>query len=77
MTREMLISKSSKDKSQIAMEMTYRYTNKNQEEIGKIFGVDYSTVSQNRTRLRVRLEKDIKLQKVFKEIREMLDELSK
>ena len=76
-TREMLISKSSKQKRQIAMEMTYRYTNKNQEEIGKIFGVDYSTVSQNRNRLRVKLEKDIKLQKTFKETGEILDELSK
>ena len=37
----------------------------------------YSTVGQNRDRLRVKLEKDIKLQKAFKETEEILDELSK
>ena len=71
--RNMLLSKSGKDKSRIVMEMAYRYTNKSQKEIGKIFGVDHSTVSQNRKRLRIRLEKDIKLQKAFEETGEILD----
>ncbi len=57
--------KSGKDKGHIVMKMAYRYTNKNQQEIWKIFGVDHSTVSQNRKRLRIRLEKDIKLRKAF------------
>ncbi len=35
-----------KDLRQIAMEQSYRYSNCKQTEIGMIFGVDYSTVSQ-------------------------------
>jgi hypothetical protein len=58
--RESLISKSGRVMRQIAMEMAYRYTNSNQEEIGKVFGVDYSTVSQNRKSLKLKLEKELK-----------------
>jgi len=58
------------------MEMAYRYTNNNQEDIGKVFGVDYSTVSQNRKRLKAKTEKDLKLRKAFKKIGERLDEMS-
>jgi len=29
------------------MELCYRYSNYKQKEIGALFGVDYSTVSQN------------------------------
>ena len=58
--REALISKSGRVMRQIAMEMAYRYTNSNQEEIGKMFGVDYSTVSQNRKSLKLKLEKELK-----------------
>ena len=58
------------------MEMAYRYTKNNQEDIGKVFGVDYSTVSQNRKRLKAKTEKDLKLRKAFKKIGERLDEMS-
>jgi len=37
----------------MAMELSYRYSNCKQKEIGTIFGVDYSTVSQNRMRLKL------------------------
>jgi len=74
--REALISKSGREMRQIAMEMAYRYTNNNQEDIGKVFGVDYSTVSQNRKRLKPKTEKDLKLSKAFDKIVERLDEMS-
>jgi len=74
--KEALISKSGREMRQIAMEMAYRYTNNNQEDIGKVFGVDYSTVSQNRKRLKPKIEKDLKLSKAFKKIVERLDEMS-
>jgi chromosomal replication initiation ATPase DnaA len=41
-----------KDLRQMAMELSYRYSNYKQKEIGAIFGVDYSTVSQSRARLK-------------------------
>jgi len=41
-----------------------------------VFGVDYSTVSQNRKRLKPKIEKDLKLSKAFKKIVERLDEMS-
>jgi hypothetical protein len=36
----------------MAMELSYRCSNCKQKEIGAIFGVDYSTVSQSRARLK-------------------------
>lgn len=74
--RETLISKRSKWIRQLAMEMAYKYTSNNQEEIGKVFGVDYSTVSQNRRRLGIRLKEDRKLKRSFEKIRERLNNLS-
>ena len=50
--RDVLISYSGREMRQMAMEMAYRYTHQGQAEIGKVFGVDYSTVSQNRKRLK-------------------------
>ena len=38
------------------MELSYRYSNYKQKEIGAIFGVDYSTVSQSRARLKTKLK---------------------
>lgn len=72
-----VISKSGKAMRQIAMEMAYRYTSSNQEEVGEIFGVDYSTVSQNRKRLRGQIERDVRINRSFEEIRKALDKLSK
>ena len=54
-----------KDLRQMAMELSYRYSNCKQKEIGAIFGVDYSTVSQSRARLKAKLESNRKLKKHF------------
>ena len=43
---------------QIAMTMLYKYGGFTNPEIGAYFGVDYSTVSQGRKRLREKLEND-------------------
>jgi putative transposase len=74
--REKLVSKGGKELRQIAMEMAYRHTGCNQEEIGRAFGVDYSTVSQNRRRLGVRLKGDRKLMESFERVSEKLINLS-
>jgi DNA-directed RNA polymerase specialized sigma subunit len=52
-----------KDLRQMAMELSYRYSNAKQKEIGAIFGVDYDTVSQGRARLRAKLKSSRKLKK--------------
>ncbi len=75
--RKKLISKSGRWRRQIAIDMTYRYTNLSQDEIGKIFGIDYSTVSQHRRRLAILLKEDKELQEAFNKIRNVLVDLSK
>ena len=50
------------------MELSYRYSNYMQKEIGAIFGVDYSTISQNRVRLKEKLRSCRKLNKQFDQI---------
>jgi len=65
-----------KDLRQIAMELSYRYSNYKQKEIGSIFGVDYSTVSQSRARLKAKLKSSRKLKKQFHRILEHIDKLS-
>jgi REP element-mobilizing transposase RayT len=57
---------------QMTMELCYRYCNLRQKQIGQIFGVDYSTVSANRTRLKSRLKSDHRLKNQFEQIREKL-----
>lgn len=52
----------------ILMEMLYRYGRINQMEIGKMMGLDYSTVSVTRKRLRESMEKDKELKKLFQKI---------
>jgi chromosomal replication initiation ATPase DnaA len=66
-----------KDLGQIAMELSYRYSNCKQTEIGMIFGVDYSTVSQGRTRLKAKLKSNHKLKKQFNRVKVQIDNLSK
>ena len=61
---------------QMAMELSYRYSNNKQSEIGAIFGVDYSTVSQNRARLKNKLKSSRKLKRQFKRIQEQILNLS-
>ena len=65
-----------KDLRQMAMELCYRYSNYKQKEIGTIFGVDYSTVSQSRARLKTKLKSSRKLKKQFHRIQEQIDKLS-
>ena len=43
---------------QVAMELLYRLGGLKGTEIGQFFGVDYSTVSQGRKRLRQKLAQD-------------------
>jgi hypothetical protein len=65
-----------KELRQMAMELSYRYSNEKQAEIGAVFGVDYSTVSQSRARLKAKLKSNRKLNKQFKQIKEQVVNLS-
>ena len=65
-----------KDLRQMAMELSYRYSSCKQKEIGAIFGVDYSTVSQSRRRLKTKLKPSRKLKKQFHRIRGQIDYMS-
>jgi chromosomal replication initiation ATPase DnaA len=60
----------------MAMKLCYRYSNYKQKEIGEIFGVDYSTVSQSRARLKTKLKSSRKLKKQFHRIQEQIDKMS-
>jgi DNA-binding CsgD family transcriptional regulator len=60
----------------MAMELSYRYSNYKQKEIGVIFGIDYSTVSQSRARLKIKLKSNRKLKKQFQRIQEQIDKMS-
>lgn len=53
---------------QIAMELLYRVGGLKGEEIGKIMGVGYTSVSQERRRLSERLSKDRRLEALFNSI---------
>lgn len=78
-TKHEIISKNKANMKikKIAMEMCYRYTNLSQEEIGLRFGnIDYSTVSQNRRRLKLEMEKDRNLRSSFEKINQKLLKLS-
>jgi hypothetical protein len=60
------------------MELLYRYGRLSQPEIGRLVGgVDYSAVSQARKRLQIKLEREQKLKKRFKQIARDLSELSR
>ena len=56
----------------MAMELSYRYSNEKQVEIGAVFGVDYSTVSQSRARLKAKLKSSRKLNKQFMQIKQQI-----
>jgi len=53
---------------QIVMTALYKYAGLNNREIGNLLGVDYSTVSQGRKRLRAKAEKDRKIRLVLENI---------
>jgi len=61
---------------QMTMELCYRHSNLRQKQIGKIFGVDYSTVSVNRSRLKNKLKSNPGLKKQFNKIQEKITDLS-
>lgn len=53
----------------MALELMYRYCGASQARIGKrVGGLDYTTVSRERKRLRERLEADKRLKKTLSEI---------
>jgi chromosomal replication initiation ATPase DnaA len=56
--------------------MMYRYTNLDQKGIGKIFGIDYSTVSQHRRRLAMQIKEDKELHETINRVKDVLDKLS-
>jgi len=58
------------------MELSYRYSNYKQKEIGAIFGVDYSTVSQSRSRLKTKIKSNRKLKNQFNQIQAQINKLS-
>jgi putative transposase len=56
----------------ISMDLLYRFGGLNNREIGDLFGVDYSTVSQSRKRLRQGMKHDEELQCLFRKIERLL-----
>lgn len=56
----------------MAMELLYRHAGMNQREIGELMGVDYSSVSVARKRLRDALENDGRLKRRFHAVEEAL-----
>jgi hypothetical protein len=57
-----------RDERGIALELMYRHGDASQARIGEIVGLDYTAVSQERTRLRDRIESDKRLKKRLIEI---------
>lgn len=62
---------------QMAMELCYRYSPVTLRELGELFGVDYSTVSQNRRRFRTILESSTDSKREFDEVDEKIAAISK
>ena len=56
----------------MAMEILYRLGGLKGVEIGKMMGVDYSTVSQGRKRLREKLKTDKNLSEIIERVQEKL-----
>ena len=61
----------------MAMELCYRYCSLTQQELGEVFGVDYSTISQNRSRLTRRIQSDKRIRDHFAKIECKIESLSK
>jgi REP element-mobilizing transposase RayT len=60
---------------QMAMDLLYRHGGMNNPEIGKLMGIDYSTVSQGRKRLRPRIAKEKKLQDILTAVESRLSRI--
>jgi putative transposase len=54
------------------MELLYRAGGLKGSEIGRIFGIDYGTVSQERKRLREKMQKDSKARSLMSRIEKTL-----
>ncbi|HEY3275566.1 MAG TPA: transposase [Syntrophorhabdaceae bacterium] len=59
----------------VAMEFLYRYAGMNQREIGELMGLDYSSISVARKRLREAAVKDKKLQRHMKVIEDGISQV--
>ncbi len=57
---------------QISMDLLYRMGGMTGVEIGKMFGLDYSTVSQGRRRLRERVENQPEIKTLIKRLEQRL-----
>jgi putative transposase len=62
---------------QIAMDLLYRQAGLTNPEIGRIFGVDYSSVSQERKRLQLHLDKNKKLRALLASLEKDMTRLKK
>jgi REP element-mobilizing transposase RayT len=62
---------------QILMDLLHRQGGMTNPEIGRLFSVDYSSVSQERKRLRLRVEKDRKLSSLQRDIQDEMTRLKK
>ena len=60
---------------QVVMTFLYNYVGLNNREIGERFGVDYSTVSQSRKRLRERVKKDAQLEALMRRITDQMSRI--
>ena len=59
---------------QVIMDLLYRIGGMKGAEIGRIMGVDYSTVSQGRKRLSEKLQKDMKLRQMVSQLERKLSQ---
>ncbi|MCK9420710.1 MAG: transposase [Nitrospirae bacterium] len=66
------ISKGKGDLRRIVMDLLYRTGGLKGPEIGLIFGIDYGTVSQERKRLREKIQKDRKIRSLMNRIERKL-----
>ncbi len=74
-TREDVLKNRSRGPARsIAMELLYRFAAMNQREIGELMGVDYSSVSVARKRLRDMLAADDRLKKQFHALEDALSQ---
>ena len=62
---------------QIVMDLLHRHAGMTNPEIGRLFGVDYSSVCQERKRLRERLAEDRKLFKLHRDFELEMTRLKK
>jgi putative transposase len=59
------------------MDLLYRQAGLTNPEIGRIFGVDYSSVSQERKRLQLHLDKNKKLRALLASLEKDMTRLKK